>query len=338
MTTGEVKAARVAVLGAGAIAQVVHLPILTRMRGAQLVGLCDVDQGKAATLAQRFGVSRTYGSAEELWSDEAIDAVIVCTPSSLHEQQVIDGLGGGKYVFCEKPLALTAEGTARVLATEGARNRLMVGMNQRFRPDAAALKSAVSNGQLGEVRFIRAGWLNRRAGKSAQGWRHEKQNAGGGALMDLGIQMLDLSLWVLDYPEPTRLVSYLHTPDGGEVEDSAILVVELDGGRVVNLEVTWTFVADRERQYLQVIGSGGSAGFPPLKIFTESSAGLVDASPELPPGRENQFTASYRQELGAFVEAVRGEQPIETPSEQTTLMRIVEAAYRSADESGEIHF
>ena len=80
----------------------------------------------------------------------------------------------------------------------------MVGMNQRFRPDAAALKTFVSGGELGEVYYLRAGWLNRRAARARRTWRQRKAGAGGGALMDLGIQMLDLSLWILDFPAARR--------------------------------------------------------------------------------------------------------------------------------------
>jgi predicted dehydrogenase len=334
MTAGKV--ARVAVLGTGAIAQVVHLPILSRMRGVQVAGLFDVDRSKVRTLSSRFGVPHVYGSLEEMLEDPSTDAIIVCTPNHLHEEQVLLGLESGKYVFCEKPLALTEEGCARVLDHPGAGGRLMVGMNQRFRPDAAALKSFVSTGELGEIKHLRAGWLNRRVARSPRSWRHRKQGAGGGALMDLGIQMLDLALWLLDYPEPKRIVAHLHSTPGIEVEDSAILLLELAGKRVVNVEVTWTLVADREQQYLQVLGGKGSGSLNPLRVFKETESGMLDVSPQIAPGRENQFTASYRQELMHFVDAIRQDHPVETPKEQGTLMRIIEAAYRSAQQEREI--
>ena len=98
---------RCAVLGTGAIAQVAHLPILSRMRGVTLAGVFDADTAKARTLADRLGVPRVYRSAEEVWEDASIDAVVIATPSHLHEQQVRAGLEAGKYVFCEKPLAVT---------------------------------------------------------------------------------------------------------------------------------------------------------------------------------------------------------------------------------------
>jgi predicted dehydrogenase len=332
------RTASVVILGTGAIAQVVHLPILTRMRGVEVVGIFDLDHAKATTLARRFAVPRVYQSAEEIWDDDAVDAVVICTPNNVHEEQVVQGLATGRYVFCERPLALTEKGTARVIRAAKKGGRLMVGMNQRFRPDASALKSFLAAGELGEIQYLRAGWLNRRMTRSPRSWRLLKTGAGGGALMDLGIQMLDLSLWLLGFPEPLRLVAHLHSMPGSDVEDSAILLLEVTDGMVINLEATWSLVADREREYLQVIGNHGSGSFPPLRVFKDTENGLLDVSPQIATSRENQFTASYRQELAHFVEAVRAEQLIQTPSDQITLMKIVEGAYRSAEKRSEIKF
>jgi predicted dehydrogenase len=328
---------RCAVLGTGAIAQVAHLPILSRMRGVTLAGLFDADPAKAHTLADRLGVPRVYRSADEVWTDTTIDAVVIATPSHLHEQQVRAGLEAGKFVFCEKPLAVTSEEARRVLATPGADQRLMVGMNQRFRPDATALKAFVAGGELGAVRYLRAGWLNRRVGPSRRTWRHRLAGAGGGALMDLGIQLLDLCLWMLDYPEPRRLVAHMHRERGSEVEDSAIVFLDLAGDRVINLEVTWDLVSDRDRQYLHIQGSAGSGSLPPLRVLKELESGVADVSPTAPPGRENLFTASYREELTAFTSAVRGNDRLVAPAEHVTLLRLVEAAYASADRNAEVH-
>src|SRR5690606_19704569 len=129
---------------------------------------------------------------------------------------------------------------------------------------------------------------------------------------------------------------HLYSRPGREVEDSAVLLLELEGDRVISLEVTWALLAERERQYLQVIGTGGSGSLPPIRVFKDTESGLLDLSPQLTQSRENQFTASYRQELAHFVEAVRNQGAIETPAEHATLMRIVDAAYRSAEERAEV--
>lgn len=334
----KIQPVRVAVLGAGAIAQVAHLPILSEMRGTELAGLHDADPAKAATIAGRFDIPKVYRSPDDLWADESLDAIVVCTPSQLHQEQTCDALAAGKYVLCEKPLALTEKGAASVLQAPGADSRLMVGMNQRFRPDATAMKQFVSGGELGEIFYLRAGWLNRRGGRSGRSWRYRKKVAGGGALMDLGIQLLDLALWLLDYPAAESLVAHMHRQGDDEVEDSAVLLLHLANNQVINLEVTWSLLGERDRQYLNLSGSAGSASLAPFRVLKELDSGLIDVTPQIAPGKENQFTASYRQQLHHFVSSIRTGRDLESPREQLTLMRLIEGAYESVEEDRAVKF
>jgi predicted dehydrogenase len=328
---------RLAVLGAGAIAQVVHLPILSRMRTVQVAAVFDTDRRTARVVAERFGAARVPARIEEVWEDPTIEGVVVCTPSHVHEEHARAALQAGKYVLCEKPLALSSEGVQRVLAEPGADGRLLVAMNQRFRQDAAALRSFVGSGELGDVFYLRAGWLNRRVGRPrARTWRERKATSGGGAFMDLGVQMLDLALWLLDYPPVQRLSAHMHREAGTEVEDACALMLRLEGDRVINLEVSWNLRAERDRQFLHLLGSSGSGSLAPLAVYKDMESGLANVTPPLPPGRENAFTASYRAELQHFVDVVRGARTVSAPTEQAALMRLVEAAYRSAEEGREL--
>src|SRR5690606_16895853 len=179
---------RVALLGLGAIAQVVHLPILSQLENAELVAACDADHSKAKAIAGRFGIPRVYRTDEEVFRADDIDCVVICTPSHLHEPQAIAALEGGKHVLVEKPLALDAAAAERVIAAaERADRSVMVAMNNRYRPDAAALKPFADGGELGEVFLVRGAWLNRKVRIVRPTWRHRKQTAGGGAMMDLGV-------------------------------------------------------------------------------------------------------------------------------------------------------
>lgn len=327
---------RLAVVGTGAIAQVVHLPILTRMQGAEVVTLQDADPAKARTLGERFGVPGVAGTPAEVWDDPRVDAVVIATPSALHEEYATAALRAGKYVLCEKPLALTADGVERLLAVPGARERLLVAMNQRFRPDAQALRSFVAGGELGEILYLKAGWLTRGSARSRRSWRQRKAISGGGAFMDLGVQMLDLALWLQGAPAPQRVSAQMHRERDGEVEDAAVVMVRLSGGGVIVLEVNWNLRGDRDRQFLHVVGSSGSGSLAPLTVFKEMESGLMNLTPPVSPGRENLYTASYRRELQHFVEAARGDREVAAPLEQITLMRIVEAAYASAEAGREL--
>ena len=103
---------RIGLLGLGAIAQVVHLPIIHGMPGVKLAGVCDVDRSKATAIASRFGIERVYRNDDEVFADSELDAIVICTPSYLHHTQSIAGLQSGKHVLVEKPLAIQSDDAA----------------------------------------------------------------------------------------------------------------------------------------------------------------------------------------------------------------------------------
>lgn len=327
----------VAVLGTGAIAQIVHLPTLSQIRGVTLAAVCDPDLPKARALANRFGIPAAYEDDDELLRDERVEGVIICTPSHLHEEHAIRALESGKHVLIEKPLALTAKGAERVIrAAEKAGRALMVALNNRHRPDVLALKPFATGGELGDVFYLRAGSLNRKVRVLRPTWRHRKETAGGGALMDLGVQTLDLALWMLDYPAVERVLCHLHPGERMEVEDSAALTLKCASGPVISIQVTWSLFDSRDRHYLEMLGTRGSAGLTPLAVYKEVEQGLLDVTPQVQPGRSNLYTASYRQQLLHFTAVAREEREPELPREQVELMRLIALAYDSAAKRKEV--
>ena len=328
---------RVGILGLGAIAQIVHLPTLGQMKGVEIAGVCDPDLKKAHALAARFGVPVSYEDDDELLGDDSIDAFVISTPSHLHEEHAIRALQAGKHVLMEKPLALTPKGAERVIkAAQKADRVLMLALNNRWRPDVLALKPFGAGGELGDIFYLRAGLLNRKVRILRPTWRHRKATAGGGALMDLGVQALDLALWMLDYPPMQRVLCHLHPAEGMEVEDSAALTLKCDTGPVISLQVTWSLFDQRDRQYLEMLGTRGSASLSPMAVYKEVEQGLLEVTPPVTGQRGNVYTASYRQMLAHFLEACRGgvEQPL--PTEQVELMRIISMAYESAAKGKEL--
>ncbi len=335
MSNGNVFA--IGLLGTGAVAQVVHLPTLARFKGARIAAVCDVDRDKAAALASRFGIPEVARADEAIFENPELDGVMICTPSHLHEQQSIAALEGGKHVLVEKPLALTPEGARRVLdVAERTGRSLMVAMNNRYRPDALALKPFARGGELGDVFFVKAGWLNRKVRMTRPTWRQRRATAGGGALMDLGVQVLDLALWTLDHPKVDRIVAHLHRGEGIEVEDSAALLCTLVDGPILNIEVTWSMLDRRDRHYMQVLGTHGAGSLTPFAVYKELEQGLVDVTPLLSPAPGNAYTASYRQLMQHFIDSAQGTRPIELPYDQVDLMRLIQLAYTAAAEGREV--
>lgn len=328
---------RIGLLGLGAIAQVVHLPILHSLPGVKLAGVCDVDRAKASAIASRFGVERVYRSDDEVFTDPDIDAIIICTPNYLHHGQATAALEAGKHVLIEKPLAIKPDDAAKVLdAAERAGKTLMVAMNNRYRPDIQALRPFATNGELGNVFLVRGAWLNKKMRWVRPTWRHRLETAGGGAMMDLGVQTLDLALWYLNFPKAKSLTCWMHPGEGMEVEDTAGIIVRLDNGSAISLSLSWSLVAERDRHYMRLLGTRGSGSIQPLQVHKEIDQGILDVTPTVPVSRENVYTASYRDELEDFVETARGNRPYALPREQVYLMKLVELAYRSAAEGREV--
>src|SRR5690606_7978807 len=106
---------RIGIVGAGAITQRAHLPVLSRMRGVKVTALCDNDLPKARALADRFEVPDTFTDMEDMLGYGEMDAVVIATPNHLHEPHVLSALASGLDVLCERPLSLTARGVERVL-------------------------------------------------------------------------------------------------------------------------------------------------------------------------------------------------------------------------------
>lgn len=328
---------RIGLLGLGAIAQVVHLPIIHGMPGVTLAGVCDVDRAKASAIAGRFGIPRIYSNDDEVFADPDLDGIVICTPSYLHNTQATAALESGKHVLVEKPLAMTAADSEAVIAVaERTGKTLMVAMNNRYRPDIQALKPFAVNGELGDVFLVRGAWLNQKMRLVRPTWRHRKETAGGGVMMDLGIQTLDLALWFLDFPKAKSVCCHTHPGEGMEVEDSAALLVRLANGNAVSLSLSWSLVADHDRHYMRLLGTRGSGSIQPLQVHKEIDQGMLDLTPQLPPGKENMYTASYRDELEDFLETARGNRERQLPREQVAIMELVALAYQSAAEQREV--
>ena len=331
------KPVQVGILGVGAITQVVHLPMFSERPDVDVSALSDPDTLKAESLAARFGVPRVL-SDEEILTDEGVQAAVICAPNHLHESLAIGALERGKHVLVEKPLAMSAEGVQRVLdAAVAAGRHLAVGMNHRFRPDVGALASFVAGGELGDIYAVRANSLTRKMPAVASTWRQKSEEAGGGALMDLGVQILDLAFWLVDYPRITRVTAVFRGGEG-EVEEAATVFAVSESGIAFSVEVSCNLFAEADRHNARVMGSEGSGSLRPLKIHKQLGGRPIDVTPRQPKtrGGENRFQNAYRRLLDQFVRAALGESDVPAPVEQAHLMEVITAAYRSAREGREI--
>jgi predicted dehydrogenase len=327
---------RIAVVGTGAIAQMAHLPVLRKMRGVSVVALCDIDRAKARALADRFEVPDVYVDLEDLFGAGELDAVIISTPSHLHQPYVLEAMAAGVDVLCERPLALSTRGVQAILqAATSSGRKVVVGNNYRFRSDVQALDRFLRGGELGTLTGFRAGAYHQHG--TVGGWRLSRAESGGGALFDLGLSLVDLAMWLADYPPPQRIWAHVDRPRGtNSVEDAGLLTLECANGMACTFDLSWSYIGDTDRWWFESMSSRGSARLAPLRVVKELNGKPVDVSPMGAAARESTFTQSYRAELAHFIAVLRDESAYDPPADQVILHRILEAAYRSADEKCEV--
>jgi len=327
----------VGVVGCGAIAQLVHLPLLAESANTKVVALCDENRTKAELVAERLDGPAVYSSISEFLDHPGLSAVIVCTPNHLHAEQTELALQAGKDVLCERPLGTSREQVAKTLrVAEKAGRTLMVANNHRYRPDAWALRRFIQAGELGDIFHLHSSWQRRRARRPrVSEWRRSRKR-GGGVLMDLGVTNLDACLWMLDFPVAERLTAYLIDRDNDGVEDSAVVLLRLEGNVTCSVEVSWDLAAVEDRHTLAALGSSGFGSLSPFVVQHEAGGKIVDVTPRMAPGTENVYRASYRRELDYFLGVVKGLREEPLPKEQEVLLGIVDACYRSSEEGREI--
>jgi predicted dehydrogenase len=323
---------KVGIIGGGAITQVAHLPVLKKMRGVEVQAICDTDLPKARALAARFGVKDAFDDIEELLRYEELDAVVICSPNHLHESHIQAALSANLHVLVEKPLGMSATSVQRVLRAVEKHDRvLMVGMNHRYRPDVQIVRSFVQSGELGNIESIRGSWHVFRPSRAQLGWRQRRDEAGGGAMLDLGLSILDLGLWLGGSSPPARVSASLDPAvKDRSVEQSGSAFVVCENGMSIFVDVTWRHLGEGERFGVGLRGSKGTAGINPLNVWKELHGVAVDVSPTGSVSRENAFTASYRAEWAHFQAAIAREAKVPSLQEHLTLHKVLDAIYRSA--------
>jgi len=341
----------IGIIGSGGIARGAHLPGYQACEadGVRLVACSDVNEETARAVARDFGIPHAYTDYRDLLARDDVHAVSICTPNYLHLQPTIDALEAGKHVLCEKPLAMDAtEGKAMVEAARRTGRKLQVGFMTRFQAPAQALKRFVDAGEMGEVYFARAQAMRRR-GIPGWGVFTQKDKQGGGPLIDIGVHILDLTLWLMGHPKPTFCSGQTYAKFGSRpglvgllgqwdhtnftVEDFAVGLVRFENGATLVLESA--FCANQEAREVfntELFGTEGGCSYNPCKLFFERHQTLVDATPAFLPQ-----VKAHEAEIKAFVRAILDDTEVPVTGEQALMTtQIIDAIYRSSEEGREV--
>ncbi len=341
---------RVALIGTGNFGKF-HLEKWLEVDGAVIAGVFDSSAESAVAAAEEFDVATVYDSLQDAIGDDEIDAVDICVPNRGHTPTAIAALQAGKHVICEKPLATTAAEIERVIAARQRSGKLlMTAQHLRFEERSVAFKKMVDADRIGEVYYARAFWLRRRMLPVSPGFIRKDQS-GGGSCIDIGVHALDLALHFMGFPEPisvTGIADCKLAKRAGvynlwgefdaadlDVEDFAAGMIRFENGAALTLEVSWMLNIDEDESYgVHLFGENGGGRWPELKFSSEHDGLLLDE--QVVSVRENH---GHRNELRAFVEAVRSGGPSPVPAEQSLVVaRILEGLYKSEESGGEIRF
>lgn len=216
----------------------------------EVTGIADALPEMTAEAGKLVPQARVVSSLDELL-DLSLDGVVIATPSALHAEQSILALKRGAAVFCQKPLGRTAaEAQAVVDAARSADRLLCVDLSYRYTEGMRRIREIVRSGELGRVYAVDLVFHN--AYGPDKPWFYEPALSGGGCVMDLGVHLVDLALWALDFPDVGGVSARLFA--GGEalggrpnrVEDYAVATLDLGTGAVVQLACSWRLQAGRD--------------------------------------------------------------------------------------------
>jgi predicted dehydrogenase len=330
---------RVAVVGVGSIAQIVHLPVLKKMENVDLVAICDVDEGKVNSITDKFKIPNWYFLIDNLIKSEKLDAVHICTTSHYHFPMSYMALNSGINVLVEKPIALNSNDAEKLV--ELARKKkltMLVGMQNRFRDDVQTLREFLKNDELGEIYYIKAGWLKRWQKNPLKAWQTNKGQAGGGVLIDIGSQLIDLALFLTNMPKirSVRLFDYSLNPNA-KVEESALAVIETESHISITIEVSWRMHMENDMVYTHIFGKKGSAYLNPLRIQKELHGNLVNVTPMVVQNPADRYKRASEAEIRHFYNVLSGtEKNLSSAEDAAYVMKMVDALYESAKNRKEI--
>jgi predicted dehydrogenase len=216
---------------------------------AEVAAIADTSPEMASEAQKLAPHADTVASLDAILN-AGVDGVVIATPSAMHAEQAIRALSRGVAVFCQKPLGRNAAETQAVIDAARKADRLIgVDFSYRYTAGMQRIAEIVRAGELGHIFAIDLVFHNAYGPDKA--WFYERAQSGGGCVMDLGVHLVDLALWVLDFPEVTEVSSKLFA--GGEllaspdrVEDYATATVQFGSGVAVRLACSWRLQAGRD--------------------------------------------------------------------------------------------
>lgn len=346
------KTLKVGVIGVGGIAHT-HFPGWQESPHTEIVALSDVSSEALKSAGDKIGVSRLFEKGEDLIACKEIDVVDICTPNMYHTPLTVAALEAGKHVICEKPLAPKPDDILKMIAARDKSGKmLMTAQHFRFEGSSKALKAEIDKGVLGEVYHARS-WMLRRSGAPTRPGFVEKKHSGGGPCIDIGVHILDLTLWMMGHPKPVTVTGVTQDklrrlpgafsnwggpiPEVWDVEEFASAFVRFENGATLVLEVSWLLNHPKthgEDMQMWLYGDKGGAHWPQNVILKTDNPTRQHFDIQLQNAESGE---AHAKECMAFAEAIIAGQPSPVPAEHSlAVTTILDALYLSAQTGKEV--
>ena len=347
----------VGIVGCGGISRWAHYPFYKNDKRVKVVAVCDIIKERAEGFVRDcYPEAAVYTDYRDLVAREDIDCVDICTPNYLHSEIAVAAFAHGKNVFSEKPDAVSPEkAIAMKEAAEKAGKLLMVMRNNRFADASAYMKKYIEAGRMGEIYAGRCAWQRRRGIPGKGGWFTTKEQSGGGPLIDLGVHMIDLAVWLMGNPRPVAVSgntfckfasndvsdsvnsNFGDKKAGGtfDVEDLAMGMIRFDNGAVLQIEFSWASNVKEEHRFVELRGT--KAGMlwldgNTLEIYSEDDGQLTNTKMA-----GNLRDDGHVRNLRHFYDVLDGKcEPCFKPQQGVDMIKILSAVYESAKTGQEV--
>lgn len=345
---------RIGIIGAGNIGGVHAREFSALTEQCEITAITDAYLPLAQEKASVYGIPNVVESPEALIGLSDVDAVIVGVPNQHHAPLAIRAIEAGKHVLLEKPMAINSEEARRIYDASLKSNVIVMMAHQmRFEAVPMQIKEQVERGELGRIYTAKTGWFRRKGIPGWGTWFTRMDQSGGGPLIDIGVHMLDLALYLMGNPKPVSVYGATYAEFGPnrkgigtwgkpnwdgiyDVEDLATALIKMEDGSTLSLEVSWAVHMDTDNTpFIHLMGSEGGASYKGSsgKLLTEKFDRPIETPLSKPESDEGERTRLSRH----FLECIReGKQPITSALSGYTNNLILDAIYESSRTGNEV--
>ncbi|MEO7800446.1 MAG: oxidoreductase [Ginsengibacter sp.] len=347
---------KVGLIGFGVGGQVFHAPLLTTIKGLELISIRASKADQVAAANARYPAAKVVATTEEIFNDDEVNLVVISTPNSAHLPLAAAALNAGKHVVVDKPFTITTKDADELIALAKQKDRLLtVYHNRRFDGDFDTLKKIIKHGWLGDVVEIESRFDRFRNFLKPDAWREDDQ-PGAGILYDLGSHLIDQALDLFGLPKAVT-ADLRCQREGSKVTDNFEVVLHYDR---VKYSMKAGMLVKENLPRFSVFGTQGSftkygldvqeealkAGLTPLTktnwgVESEATWGRINTEYNgvHVTGKVESGVSNYADFYKNVYNAIANNEPLKVTAEQArNTIRIIELAIQSQAERRTIDY